>query len=375
MPRNKSKQQMVSRGSTPVARKPQKNQISEFKESSVASSAVSYAKRMGFNNGSGPKGGSSQLRNVCKTEFIGSVYGSVLFGLTSYNINPGLATVFPWLSSIAKDWQQYRFNRFRVRYITRCATSLAGSIILSPQYNLAEGPPAYEQQAVDTQDAVEDVVWRELVTELDVKAMFAFGPRKQVRTASIGADLATYDAALVSVCTVGQANTDMIGKLYFDYDVDFFVPQAPGVAKSISQRISEFTFSSPQALSDGVATQLTQWITSRNPIGIAVNSAGVFTFPSGQYRLDLVVGIYGNANNNLFTTVYQQVNLVNTGPITRVSATDAGSVTAANLHVNSWIYDTNGGDSFTVIINADSAALLPVVGVYQDSIRFLITLI
>lgn len=258
----------------------------EAKAPTMMSNAIqmaptSFSKRMAFSSSK-----SNSMRSVYKREFICSINGTANFAVISRFINPGLKESFPWLHKIAADWQQYRFKSFRAIYITRSGAQTSGSLILSPEYNVNEGAPENEQEAVDTQDAVEDVCWKEVCSELDTSAMFGIGPRKQVRRGPISADLSTYDAALLSVCTVGMATDNVqVGKLYFEYEVEFYVPQSTQSALPQQNRVTQMNIV-PQSLSSGqTETFNVDFIV--NPLGLTqIGNKGPILFPSGNYRVD-----------------------------------------------------------------------------------------
>jgi len=153
----------------------------------------------------------NRSRRIVNSELVSSVLGSVSFDATSYPINPGLSSTFPWLSTQATSWQQYRFRRLRFRYVTRTATSEKGSVILSPEYNPNDPPPTTEAQASNTQDACEDVCWNNIECELSPQAMYPSGPRKLVRSTNIVGDKNLYDSGTLYFCTVEEDSADAIG--------------------------------------------------------------------------------------------------------------------------------------------------------------------
>jgi len=162
---------------------------------------------------------------VCASEFIGPVMATTDFSVTKYVIQPGISDTFPYLAQEAKRWQQYRFRKLRFRFETQTMTGNSGVIILSPEYNPAEAAPTTERDACNTKDAIEGVVWKELVCEIDVAAMFPMGGRKQVRTAGISGDQNIYDCGNLNVCSKGTPIPGEVGKLWVDYECDFWVPQ------------------------------------------------------------------------------------------------------------------------------------------------------
>jgi hypothetical protein len=225
---------------------------------------------------------------------VGSISGSVAFTARQYDINPGLPTSFPWLSTIAANWQQYRFHKLHYRFVTRTSTATVGSVILSPDYNPNEPAPTTEAQASNTQDAVEDTTWKDLVCKMDPSSMFPFGPRKQVRRTALNADLSVYDAGTMFVCTLEEVGTDAIGKLWVDYDVELFVPQNSPSGYTMPIGTSLFTNSSDETFTSTVAKDLTFGTVQYDPLGIGVDTAGVFTPPAGIWK----VRVSFNFNDN-----------------------------------------------------------------------------
>ena len=237
------------------------------------------------------------LLSIKQRELIASINGSVDFKETSFRINPGLAESFPWLHKIAADWQQYRFKSFKAIFITFVGAGTNGSVIISPEYNVNEGSPANEMEALNTQNSIQSCVWREIVCKLDINAMFGIGPRKQIRRGLVANDLATYDSAIVSVCTLGMANTSRVGSLYFEYEVDLIVPQST-VSAPVANTVSTFTIPA-QTLNSGDTSGLS-YVAVANNLGIEiVNSGYGLKFPSGNFRLDVFPFVHNAGNTDV----------------------------------------------------------------------------
>lgn len=275
----------------------------------VRSIGVAYSQRNSF---PAKKLRSYRLQN--SELFKASLPGSVGFAATGFPINPGLSASFPWLSVQAAQWQQYRFHRLAVRYVTKSPSSATGTVIISPEYNPQDPPPTTEQQAENTQDATSDSVYVHNSTKLDVSAMFALGPRKQVRAANVGAALGLYDCATVYLCTSGQANTSAVGDFWFDYDIEFFVPEnSPAVAAGapfIATPTSVLSWTTPTSFTSGNATSQTGVSTASagisggsDGLNLALTfSAGAFTPPRGAYLVRFM-GSFNDTANEGFTAI------------------------------------------------------------------------
>jgi len=187
-------------------------------------------------------------------EFLGNIAGSATYTVqNTYSINPGLVGSFPWLSTQANGWEQYRFRKLCYRYLTRSTSNVAGSIMMIPEYDAADPVPPNEQIASTYDGTVEASSWvSDLCLVLDPAKMCPMGPWHFVRAGPLAAnlDIKTYDAGQVFIVS-NDGTTAAIGKLWVEYEVEFRMPQllSPsfGVASGISHlagnlSTSAFTF-------------------------------------------------------------------------------------------------------------------------------------
>jgi len=198
---------------------------------SAAAAAYSLGQKTKLPNISTARGRTGLQTRIVHRELIFSVVGSTTFTIAAtFNLNPGLAATFPWLSTQASNWEQYHFNKLRFCYYTRCATTTPGSIIMAPDYDAADAAPSTEQIASSYRDTVEEVPWVEqFCCELDPLAMCdgVNTNRKFTRSGTVlSTDIKTYDVGNLFLCTTDGTGANW-GKLWVEYDVDLFVPQLP----------------------------------------------------------------------------------------------------------------------------------------------------
>lgn len=148
------------------------------------------------------------------------------FEVTSLQVNPGNPSLFPWLSSQSFGWERYRFNRLSVEYVPRCATTQAGSLILSPDYDAADEPPATEPMACSYADATSSAAWTPVTLRLRKEPMMGGATSKFVRVGALkeNLDIKTYDCATLHVCREGAGPNQLWGKLWVDYEVELLTP-------------------------------------------------------------------------------------------------------------------------------------------------------
>lgn len=316
------------------------------------------------------------------SELIGDVVGSTNFRTTRYPINPGLDKSFPWLSGEADKWEQYRFHSLRYRYVPRCATTTTGSVLMSPDYNVRDNPPQTELQAADTYGAVESSAWVNTTCTLDIAAMFPFGPRKMIRQSLVAGELNLYDAANFYMSTIGMANSnDLVGKLWVDYDVEFFIPQNSPADNLAPSTMSFYTFTSVSLVGEGVTSALT-FSRVFDPLRIdnAATSTGIGVFSPrypGVYRITFVaelvvstasvdpaearfaISLFGRGANPLYTAN------VTVAPLT------SNPITSVSQATISWLANADGDvDYYSFVAAADQAPSGALIQVRDASLIF-----
>lgn len=231
------------------------------------------------------KPGSTRIRH---RELLATVNGTAgSFAVAgSYVINPGLAASFPWLSTQAASWEQYRFHRLAFEFVTRSSTATVGSVILAPDYDSLDAPPSSELVATSYRDSTEDAPWKDQICLLDSSALQPIGPRKYIRSGAIPlSDLKTYDGGILHACVAENGVTTGLGKLWVEYDVELFVPQTASITVPVSRTVSCFQQNSGTAVTTGTPIV---WQTAKvNGLGIAFSGPQTaFLLPRGTYRID-----------------------------------------------------------------------------------------
>jgi hypothetical protein len=162
--------------------------------------------------------------------------GSTGFAVVQYSLNPGLLSTFPWLSQTAENFEAYRFRKLCVEYLSSSPSSIAGAICIAPDYNSADSAPVSFQQLEQYQDAYRDLVWSDGLCIINSRAMGMLGPDRYIRLGALAPnlDLKTYDVAVLNVGTTGQSNTNQIGELWVNYDVELFEPTSFNTANATS---------------------------------------------------------------------------------------------------------------------------------------------
>jgi len=240
-----------------------------------------------------PQFSTSERTNiVCNREYIGDIGGSVGFLNRSYPLNPGLSTTFPWLSSVAKCYQQYRIHglifEFRPLLTDFVLNGAPGVIVMATNYNADRPPFTTKVQMENAEYAVSVKPTMNMIHGIECAESDTPQTRLYVRTGAVpgGQDLRSYDLGLTQIAT--QLNpTQLLGELWVSYCVELFKPLLPediGVDAKTSV-ISRISHSSASPLG-------TVQVTTAGDIpGIIVNSTTIsmdISVPNGNYLLAII---------------------------------------------------------------------------------------
>jgi hypothetical protein len=158
-------------------------------------------------------------------DLLGPANGNLyIFG---FNINPGVCITFPWLCSIARNFETYRFNSLKFVFHTRTNTSMNGSVSLVFDFDAADPAPFDTISALTTQDHVLGPTYADMTLDIDMS-----GDRQKYRYTRAGeiagTDIKTYDFGKLWVMIEGMLSSHSgrsTGLLEAIYDIDLYTPQ------------------------------------------------------------------------------------------------------------------------------------------------------
>jgi len=173
--------------------------------------------------------------------------------VVKYYLNPGLGSgaghMFPWLASIAQNYEFYSFRSMRIHYCPTVGANQDGHIVLAPDYDVLDTDPATGADAESYKSAVSGPLWQGLTCTLSANDLNKRSP-KYVRTSSApaGSDLKTYDAGAVYVLTEDVTAAITAGYLYVEYDVELSVPSRPSLSALGASRTCMIDFDFTQSV-------------------------------------------------------------------------------------------------------------------------------
>lgn len=170
-------------------------------------------------------------------EYICDIYTAAngAFNLQSFNINPGLASTFPWLSGIAQAFEQYKVLGMIWEFKSTSADALnstntaLGTIAMATEYDSSRADFQNLQQMLNHEFATSQRQSASCFHAIECKKSLTPVSELWVRTGAVptGDDERLYDFANFQIATTGNQSSSPvnIGQLWVTYEVQFFKPQ------------------------------------------------------------------------------------------------------------------------------------------------------
>lgn len=198
--------------------------------------------------------------------------------LNDYSLNPMNPYVFPWLSTMAANFDKYRFTSVLLEYVPLCATDTPGRVAIYFDADSGDFGPDDESALVNYAHMSAISPWA--LTKLRV-------PTDGVKR--LMADNVTLDPKLINLGKIGWATyaceTTNMGELMVSYTVELFEPQ-PTAA------IVESLYHPDDGTSDVVGPVYFSYEAS-SPTGITLQARVPGTY---------LINVIANVTANTFTT-------------------------------------------------------------------------
>jgi hypothetical protein len=182
------------------------------------------------------------IYTVSNREFITDVRGSTTLRVLELNTQPGVPSMFPWLSKIAATHQKYKFKKLNFSYVPIAGASSPGRITMAFATDVLDPPVTDKRQLFQYHNSREGSVWSAnsitLTKELNGQLFTRIGGVQ-------GTDLKTYDLGRLIVASSNCTDNSVIGELFVDYEVELSVP-APAQCPSTRYVLSSPTGSIDQ---------------------------------------------------------------------------------------------------------------------------------
>jgi len=173
-----------------------------------------------------------QSTQVCHREYLGDIQGTAAFNNTQYPLNPGIATTFPWLATVAQNYQEYKFHglifEFRPLITDFVTNGAPGVVVMATNYNADVANYTTKQAMENSEFATSVKPTNALIHGVECKINETILPHRFVRTGAVpqNQDLRLYDYGNFQFATQANPVQDL-GELWVSYCVEFLKPQLP----------------------------------------------------------------------------------------------------------------------------------------------------
>lgn len=231
-------------------------------------------------------------RNISKT-----------FTSTAFEINPGNPALFPWLSRLAVNFEDYRFSKLKFHFRTRTSRFISGTVAMAPDYDSSDSAPTGLAEAMSYRDAANSVVYNNFSISLSPAMMFSTNPHKLTRVfPSIPTAINTFDAGNLYIMHVIDSDPLDFGDFWIEYDILLRSPQIPRPIEAQPGSVSSFRIpDSATAMNLTVGSGYEYFMNELNFTsiinqipGVKVGIKGgysVIELPAGTYALDGIANV------------------------------------------------------------------------------------
>lgn len=185
-----------------------------------------------------PKFAQTKFTNVvCHREYIRDIVSSSTpgaFKVEAFNINPGNKEIFPWISRIAQNYEQYKIHGMIFEFKTTSSDALnstntaLGEVIMSTDYDPVDANYVNKQQMSNAEYGQSAKPSLSQMHAIECDAAQTPLSQLYIRTGSVppGQDRRFYDFAKFQIATDGLQGANVkVGELWVTYCIEFFKPQ------------------------------------------------------------------------------------------------------------------------------------------------------
>jgi hypothetical protein len=166
---------------------------------------------------------------VKNTEYVSQITcpAATASAKANFVLNPGDATLFPWLSSIALNFEEYKFKKLKVIFLSGLGTGYRGAVYLGFDPDIKDPVYTSAQQLMTAEYAVRGQVHEHVQLDIPEHAMDTIGRKRYVAATSTSDR--TGDAgrlyAWIEHLDSSISSNVLVGELMVEYEVELAVPQ------------------------------------------------------------------------------------------------------------------------------------------------------
>lgn len=263
------------------------------------------------------------------SEFLGDLISPATtntFGSQSYSINPGLIGTFPWLSSVASQFQMYQFDKlvFEFRSMTSQSTSSTagalvgtGQVVMATQYDSVSGSYPNKAQMENSDFSISTAPYDSAMHAVECHPKYNPLGVQYIRSGTTvgvstvpNSDIRMYDLGIFQIASNGiptNGSSIDLGEIWVHYKVRLYKPQLNGGLTNIlsyhAQWVNTTGTTTTPFTTNGTVLAPT-FIDGNNTL-VMSNTASSLIFPlaitEGNFMVTVYVTNRNTANNAALT--------------------------------------------------------------------------
>lgn len=175
----------------------------------------------------------NQTITVRHREFVCSLNGTANFNVQRFfPLQPADSITFPWLSTLATRFQQYKFKGLVFHYIPTSGMAISGTnsalgaVMMQTSYRANEDPPSSKAEMMNEYWACEASPHESFCHPIECDPKENPFSIHYTRTKPVpnSDSLLMYDLGVLFVATQGQQGTNILGDLWVTYEVELSKP-------------------------------------------------------------------------------------------------------------------------------------------------------
>lgn len=213
---------------------------------SVSSNSV--VQRMSSSNSIPSMHKDGQTIVVRHKEFITEVISNTAFTVQQqYSINPGISATFPWLSSIAQQYSEYRIKGMVYHYVPSSGNAVSstnaslGTVMLQTSYRASEAAPTSKVELLNEYWASEAKPSEPFCHPIECDPKENPFNVQYIRTGATpsGDSVLMYDLGKTTLAVSGQQATgNVLGDLWCTYEIELRKPVLTGITNTSLSTLS-----------------------------------------------------------------------------------------------------------------------------------------
>lgn len=141
---------------------------------------------------------------VQHTEMVATVTSATTATGTAYNILPASAASFPWLSGLALNYSQYKWQSLNYTYTPACATTQAGILSICIVYDHQDTTPSSLALSSQMQGSVTTQAYNQIAGPPNVCCRAKIPPTREPMRVTTTTDFLAMDASIRNAYSVGK---------------------------------------------------------------------------------------------------------------------------------------------------------------------------